>query len=229
MAELRPAPVAVVQARMSSTRLPGKVLAEIGDMPALHLQLRRLGRCGELDRVAVATSSDPSDDPVEEAAAAAGVRVVRGPLEDVLARYAVAARELDSAGLVRLTADCPLISPRVVDRVVRRWREGDEAYVANVIDPRTYPVGMDTEVVDAAALLAADAEAVEPYDREHVTPFVRSRPERFAQASVTLEPPAAEVRLTLDTQDDLDLLRRVVASAGADAELDELIAAAREP
>jgi len=227
MGQLRPAPVAVVQARMTSTRLPGKVLAELAGVPALHLQLGRLAECRELAGVVVATSTDPSDDAVVAAAAAVSIRVVRGPLDDVLGRYAIAARELGAKGLVRLTADCPVIAPEVVDEVVRRWREGDERYVANVIEPRTYPVGMDTEVMDADALLAADAEATEAYDREHVTPWVRANPERFPQAAVRLDPPAADVRLTLDTPEDLEALRRVVELAGRDAGLEDLIAAAR--
>jgi spore coat polysaccharide biosynthesis protein SpsF len=229
---MRPAPVAVVQARMSSTRLPGKVLADLGGRPVLDWVVSRLRASRELAGVVVATSDEPEDDAVAEAAQA---RVFRGPLADVLARYAITARELESAlaarelgfeGLVRVTADCPLIDPAVVDEVVAEWRRGDADYVANVIEPRTYPVGMDTEVVSAAALLAADAEATDPYDREHVTPFVRSRPERFPQRAVTLDPPRPDVRLTLDTPEDLEHLRAVVAATGPDASLAELIAAA---
>ncbi len=220
---MRPAPVAVVQARMSSTRLPGKVLADLGGRPVLEWVVSRLRDSRELAGVVVATSDEPGDDPVAEAAPA---RVVRGPLADVLGRYAIAARDLGFEGLVRVTADCPLIDPAVVDEVVAAWRAGEADYVANVIEPRTYPVGMDTEVVSADALLAADAEATEPYDREHVTPFVRSRPERFPQRAVTLDPPRPDVRLTLDTAEDLERLRAVVGATGPDASLAELVAAA---
>jgi spore coat polysaccharide biosynthesis protein SpsF len=208
---------------MSSTRLPGKVLADLGGRPVLEWVVSRLRDSRELADVVVATSDEAGDDPVADAAP---TRVVRGPLEDVLARYALAARELDSEGLVRITADCPLIDPAVVDEVVREWRTSDADYVANVIEPRTYPVGMDTEVVTAAALLAADAEATDDYDREHVTPFVRSRPERFPQRAVTMYPPQVDVRLTLDTPEDLEHLRAVVAQTGPKASLAELIAAA---
>jgi len=218
--------VAVVQARMTSTRLPGKVLADLGGRSVLQWVLARLGAASELDGVVVATSDDPSDDPVAQAAASLGASVVRGPLADVLARYAIAARELGSEGIVRVTADCPLIDPAVVDEVVAAWREGGAAYVSNVIEPRTYPVGMDAEVVDAAALLVADAEASEAHDREHVTPFVRSRPERFAQRAVRLAEPRPDVRLTLDTPEDLEVLRDVVGATGPDRALAELVAAA---
>lgn len=223
---MRPAPVAVVQARMSSTRLPGKVLADLGGRPVLEWVLSRLGAARELAGVAVATSDDPGDDPVADAADRLGARVIRGPLADVLARYAKAAAELGPEGIVRVTADCPLIDPAVVDEVVERWRAGDAAYVANVIEPRSYPVGMDTEVVDTEALLTADAEATEPYDREHVTSFVRSRPDRFAHEAVRLADPRPDVRLTLDTAEDLDRLRAVVAATGPEAPLAELVAAA---
>ena len=223
---MRPAPVAVVQARMSSTRLPGKVLADLGGRPVLEWVVSRLRDSAELADVAVATSGDPGDDPVADAAQELGARVVRGPLDDVLGRYAIAARGLGAEGLVRITADCPLIDPAVVDEVVAEWRAGDADYVANVIEPRTYPGGMDTEVVSTEALLAADAEATDGYEREHVTPFVRSRPERFSQQAVTLDPPQADVRLTLDTPEDLERLRAVVARTGLKASLAELIAAA---
>lgn len=211
---------------MTSTRMPGKVLADLGGRSVLEWVLARVGAARELGRVVVATSDDPSDDPVAQAAAPLGASVVRGPLADVLGRYAIAARELGSEGIVRVTADCPLIDPAVVDEVVEAWREGGAAYVSNVIEPRTYPVGMDTEVVDADALLVADAEAREPYDREHVTPFVRSRPERFAQRAVRLSEPRPDVRLTLDTPEDLERLRDVVAATGPSAALAELVAAA---
>ena len=211
---------------MTSTRLPGKVLADLGGRSVLQWVLARLEAASELDGVVVATSDDPSDDPVAQAAASLGASVVRGPLVDVLARYAIAARELGSEGIVRVTADCPLIDPAVVDEVVAAWREGGAAYVSNVIEPRTYPVGMDAEVVDAAALLVADAEASEAHDREHVTPFVRSRPERFAQRAVRLAEPRPDVRLTLDTPEDLEVLRDVVGATGPDRALAELVAAA---
>jgi spore coat polysaccharide biosynthesis protein SpsF len=215
----------VVQARMTSTRLPGKVLADLEGEPALHILLKRLRRARELQGVVVATSTDPTDDPVAAAARQVGVTAFRGPLEDVLARYALVARALEPAAVVRITADCPLIDPDVVDRVVGRWRHGDESYVANVIPPRSFPVGMDTEVIDTPALLAADEEADRSYDREHVTPFVRDRPDRFPQAAVRLQPPRDAARLTLDTADDLDRLRRLVAAAGPDASMEELLAA----
>lgn len=215
---------AIVQARMSSTRLPGKVLADICGQPALMLLLNRLGRACEPDVVAVATSANPDDDAIVEACRNAGALVLRGPLEDVLERYRMAAAELRCDGIVRITADCPLIDPAVVDWVVARWRSGEEDYVANVIEPRTFPIGQDTEVVSRGALDAAAAEADDPYDREHVTPFIRSQPERFPQASVIHEPPLSGLRMVLDTPEDLELLRALVATRGPAASMDEYLA-----
>ena len=215
--------VAIVQARMSSSRLPGKVLQGLGGVPVLELVLRRLGEARELQGVVVATSVEPGDDPVDRVAAAAGAPVVRGPLEDVLERYRLAAERHPCDAVVRITADCPLVDPDVVDAVVRRWREGGEQYVANVIEPRTYPKGLDVEAFSAAALATAAAEARDPYDREHVTPYLRSRPERFPQARLAHDPPYAGVRLTLDTSEDLKALRALVERVGADARMHELI------
>jgi spore coat polysaccharide biosynthesis protein SpsF len=220
---LRGRVAAVVQARMTSTRLPGKVLARIGEQPSLRLQIDRLRRARELDVLAVATSEDPSDDPIADLCLEMEIAVFRGPLFDVLERYRLAGEELGADGIVRLTADCPFIDPAVVDRVVARWRAGDEDFVANCLEPRTYPVGMDTEVVSWAALRASAAEATEPFDREHVTPFVRARPERFPAARVDLDPAYGDVRLTLDTPADLALLRDVAARVAPDADLGEIL------
>jgi spore coat polysaccharide biosynthesis protein SpsF (cytidylyltransferase family) len=217
--------VAIVQARMSSTRLPGKVLEEIRGQPALALLLERLSRAAQVDELVVATSTDSSDDAVERLVSELRHSVVRGPLEDVLARYRIAAESTECDGVVRITADCPLIDPAVVDRVVARWRHGDEAYVANVFDPRTFPVGQDVEAFSSQALREADAAAKDAYDREHVTPYIRNHPEAFAQAQVSLDPPAGDVRMVLDTAEDLEALRDLVRRAGPAAGLDELLAA----
>ena len=137
----------------------------------------------------------------------------------------MAAERLDVEGVVRITADCPFIDPEVVDRVVARWRAGDEDFVGNCVEPRTYPVGMDTEVVSWPALRVAAAEAVDPREREHVTPFVRVRPERFPAARVDLDPPYGNVRLTLDTPADLDALRELATRVAPNASLVTILGA----
>ncbi len=220
--------LAVVQARMTSSRLPGKVLEDLGGAPVLQRVIERLSLCAQLAGIVVATSDHASDDPVAELARSLGMVVVRGPLHDVLARYRVALDARPCDAVVRITADCPLIDPSVVDRVVWAWRADEVDYAANIIEPRTFPKGMDVEVVSSPALRAADDEATDAYDREHVTPFVRSRPERFPQSAVTHDPPRADVRLTLDTLDDLALMRELIARVGPDANMEALVAAVDE-
>jgi len=211
---------------MTSTRLPGKVLAEIDGSPAILLLLERLRRASELDAILVATSVERSDDPLAGCVDAQGFAVFRGPLEDVLHRYRLAAEAVGCDAVVRITGDCPLIDPLEVDRAVARWREGGADFVANCFEPRTYPPGTDTEVLSWPALATSDEEADDDEEREHVTPFVRRRGERFRLVRLDLDPPAGGVRLVLDTQSDLRRLRRIVAIAGRDAGLPALLAAA---
>ena len=215
----------IVQARMTSTRLPGKVLLDLGPGTALDILCRRLQRLETTDAVAIATSTDPSDDPI--AAAGLPFEVIRGPLSDVLERYRQAADELGADAVVRVTSDCPLVEPSVIDRLVA-IRRADEAvdYVWNTREPRTFPDGLDAEVVSRSALDAAAAESTEPYDREHVTPFVRDRPERFPQRDLRLEPPVRGVKLSLDTPEDLEAIRAFIERVGPDADLDAILAAA---
>jgi spore coat polysaccharide biosynthesis protein SpsF len=224
--------LAVVQARMTSSRLPGKVLADVVGEPMLSLQLGRLARAKQLGRIVVATSVDESDDPVAELADALGAEVCRGSLDDVLARFALAA-EGHRGPVVRLTADCPLIDPAVVDATVRLFLETSGCDYASNFDPRRYPDGLDTEVLSADTLACAAAEATFPIDREHVTPFVRRDRKRFK--AVGLEGPldCGELRWTVDTQDDLDFVRAVVQRLGSERRragwLDVLAAVRAEP
>lgn len=217
--------VAIVQARMTSTRLAGKVLTEIGGEPAILLLLRRLGLARELDGILVATSTDASDEPLVSTVEAAGHTVVRGPLGDVLERYRMAAAHSGCDAIVRITGDCPLMDPAVVDRVVARWRAGSEDYVANIIAPRTCPDGFDVEVLSRLALEISAAEARDPVEREHVTSFVRARSDRFEQARVDCRGAYGWVRITLDTPEDLALIRQVVARVGPLAGATQILAA----
>jgi spore coat polysaccharide biosynthesis protein SpsF len=173
----------------------------------------------------IATSVGEDDDPVAAAVEHAGLQVVRGPLDDVLERYRMAAEAAGADGIVRITADCPLADPEVIDRVIRLWRETGADYAWNTREPRSFPDGLDVEVVSRAALDAAAAETREPYDREHVTPFVRDRPERFPQRSLRLEPPVRTTKLSLDTEQDLATIRAFVERVGPDAGLPEILAA----
>jgi len=215
----------MVQARMSSSRLPGKVLEDLGAGSTLELLFRRLRRLSEADVVAIATSVDESDDPIAWLGEDLGIAVVRGPLNDVLERYRLAAAELGCDAAVRITADCPFAEPEVIDRLIRMWRESETlAYVWNTREPRSFPDGLDAEVISRPALEESAAEAVEPYDREHVTPFVRERPGRYPQRSLQLEPPVRTVKLSLDTPEDLRAIRSFLRRVGPDAGLEDILA-----
>ena len=214
--------VAVVQARMSSTRLPGKVLMRLGGHTAVELLMRRISRAAELDAIVLATSTEPSDDALEREATRLGVPFIRGPLHDVLARYRMACDAYQADAVVRITADCPLSDPAVVDQVVRHWRELEADYVTNTIEPRTYPDGLDVEVISAATLRQAAEEAVSAEDREHVTPFIRRQPERFATGELRLEPSRNQIRITLDTARDAEVIGGVVTALGPDPTMAEI-------
>jgi spore coat polysaccharide biosynthesis protein SpsF len=174
--------LAIVQARMSSTRLPGKVMAPILGEPMIIRQLERVRRARTVGKVLVATSTDTADAPLASMLASRGHAVFRGAKNDVLARYVDAAA---SAGapthVVRLTADCPLIDPELIDEAVRLALASGAAYAGNTVRP-TYPQGLEVEVVTLDALRTAALEAVETVDREQVTSFLRRDPGRFAQA-----------------------------------------------
>lgn len=217
--------VAVVQARMSSTRLPGKVLATLGDCSVLELLLRRLARSGELDGIVVATSTDPSDDAIEREGERLSVRVLRGSLTDVLGRYLEASASTGADAVVRITADCPLTDPEVVDQVVALWRDSGADYVTNTLEPRSYPDGLDVEVISAPALARVGELAHEAADREHVTPYIRRHPEKFPSRGLHLDPSHGDVRVTLDTPEDLHSLRRLIDQVGADASMSDVLAA----
>jgi spore coat polysaccharide biosynthesis protein SpsF len=205
--------LAVLQARMSSTRLPGKVMADLAGAPMILRQIERLQRARRLDRIGVATSTDPSDDGLAAMLAVHDVPVHRGPLDDVLARYDGALHAFGPADtLVRLTADCPLADPQVIDATVALLVERGLDYAANTPAHRTYPKGLDVEVMRADCLSRAAREAKDPYEREHVTPYLYRHPETFAQDFISQAQDEGEVRWTVDRPDDLEFVREVYAA-----------------
>ncbi|MGC1304961.1 MAG: glycosyltransferase family protein [Caulobacteraceae bacterium] len=193
--------LAILQARMSSSRLPGKVLMPLAGEPMIGRQVERLKRAEGIDRILVATSTRADDDPLAAHVARLGVEVFRGDLDDVLDRFHGAlAAQGEPEHFLRLTADCPLADPGVIDLCIRRHRERGADYTHNSVG-RTYPKGLDVEVCRTSALNAAWRETRDPYDREHVTPFIYRRPERFHVESVTHNPPL-RWRWTVDTPQD---------------------------
>lgn len=204
--------IAIVQARMTSTRLPGKVLVPLMGAPMILRQLERLERARSLDGIVVATSTDSSDDELVAVLQGADHAVVRGALDDVLTRFKAAIDASQAEVVVRITADCPLISPRVLDEVVGAFHASAADYVSNTLVP-TYPDGLDVEVVTANALRTVCSTSRDSAEREHVTLGVYRYPERFSVVNV---PDASgsdhsDLRWTVDTPDDLAFVRNVYA------------------
>jgi spore coat polysaccharide biosynthesis protein SpsF len=204
---------AVIQARLSSTRLPGKVLRRLGGRSVLSWVIRAARATHNLDAVILATSDAPEDDAVADEAARCGVPVVRGPLDDVLARYVKAVREHPCDAVVRLTADCPLHDPALIAQIVGMWT-ADPAldHVSNVV-VRRYPRGLDVELVRAEVLAEQDRVATGAH-REHVTSDIYTRPEVYRCGGVVSGVDNSDLRVTLDTEEDASLLDAVVAELG---------------
>jgi spore coat polysaccharide biosynthesis protein SpsF len=200
--------ITIVQARMSSSRLPGKVLRPILGRPMLALQLERIARSRRIGRLVVATSSGGDDDVIAEACAAWGVPCWRGALHDVLDRFYQAARHFAATQVVRLTADCPLTDWRVIDNVIERHVETNAEYTSNTVQ-RSFPVGLDTEIMRFEALEAAWRDATGQADREHVTRFIYTHPGRFQIEQVVQNDDFSPLRWTVDTPADFDLVRHV--------------------
>ncbi|HEX3265836.1 MAG TPA: glycosyltransferase family protein [Candidatus Limnocylindrales bacterium] len=218
-----PRVVAIVQARMGSTRLPGKVLLPLAGRPMVLHVAERAARIPGVDGVLVATPDGPDDAPLQDVLGANGIDWVSGPSDDVLRRYAIAAAAADADVVVRITSDCPLLSPVVSGRVVAAFLEGGADYASNTLQ-RTWPRGMDTEVLGREALDAVDAAATEPFEREHVTPAIWQHPERFRLRSVRGSEDLSQLRLTVDTAEDFQLVETVFETLGRDdVELDEVL------
>lgn len=203
--------VTTIQARMGSTRLPGKMLMDIGGRSTLAWVIRAAKEASG-DAVVVATSSGSEDDPIAQAAESEGVSCIRGPGEDVLARFRLVAQETGAEGLIRITGDCPFLDPTVVDAVVGLFLSTELDYVGTIV-PRTLPPGFDAEVLGTAALKRIDQEA-KGHHRSHVTSYAYTHPELFRTAGVTFAPPADDLRVTLDTPEDLEFLRALSAELG---------------
>jgi spore coat polysaccharide biosynthesis protein SpsF len=206
--------VAIIQARMSSSRLPGKVLADLGHQPVLAWMVHRTRRANLIDRVVVATTTDPSDDPVAKFCLANEIALTRGSMNDVLDRYYQSAKHFKADVVVRLTGDCPLIDPEMLDENLEVFLEADPPldFAANRLPPpykRTIPIGLDAEYCTFKALEYAWRVAGEKHQREHVMPYFYEHPEKFTILHITHEPDYGQYRWTVDTPEDLDLLRKI--------------------
>ena len=200
--------VAVIQARMGSTRLPHKVLMDLGGETVLARVIRRLSRSRMVSELIVATSDSPGDDAIVRECERLGVSCFRGSEHDVLDRYYQAARAAVAESVARITSDCPLIDAELVDDTVQIFEEQRADYASNVL-PRTY-----AEVFTVAALDRAWRQSHEPHQREHVTPYFYEHPETFKLAFTRNESDYSAYRWTLDTAEDLELLRNIYSRFG---------------
>ena len=197
----------IVQARMKSMRLPGKVMKPLGDTTIIGFLLRRLSRSIEINKIILATSTEDEDKPLADHVEGLGYTVFRGSEQDVLGRYHDAATLHHASTIVRITGDCPLIDPELVDRVISDFAVGGADYVSNVAPP-TFPDGMDVEVFSMDALAAAQLHANAAEDREHVTPYIR-RNEDLVHRNVVAHEDHSALRLTLDDERDYLVIRDV--------------------
>ena len=214
----RPKIVGIVQARMGSKRLPGKVLANIEGMPMLIWVVERARSAESLDWLLVATSTEVQDDAVDMACVDRGIQVFRGDPTDVLDRYYHAALSVQADVIVRLTGDCPLIDPGLIDDVVQAFLAADPPvdFASNRLpDQRTYPIGTDVEVFGLEALRKAWKNADQPYHREHVMPYLYEEPGRFRTLLLRNDRDLGQLRWAVDEQRDLEFVRRVYASLGS--------------
>ena len=205
--------VAIIQARMGSTRLPGKVLLDLEGKTVLARVVSRLRRATQLSDIVVATTDLVRDDTIVRECERLNVNCFRGSEHDVLDRYYRAARTFAADTIVRITSDCPVIDPDFLDPTITSSQQQDCAYSSNSF-PRTYPRGLDTEVFTIAALEQAWRDARRDYEREHVTPYFYEHPELFRLVSQQGSTDYSQYRWTLDTQEDLELLRRLYSSFG---------------
>jgi len=208
VADRPPHPVVIIQARMNSSRLRGKVLADIAGQTMLARVVRRATRASTIDQTIVATTNNPDDDVIARECERLGVDCIRGAEEDVLDRYYQAAQATHAAIVVRVTADCPLIDPELIDQVVMALRTSRADYASNT-QTRTFPRGLDVEAFTRDALERAWREAQEPWQRAHVTPYIYQHPEIFHLQALAGTADHSALRWTVDTAADLALLREI--------------------
>jgi spore coat polysaccharide biosynthesis protein SpsF len=222
---------AIIQARMNSSRLPGKVLMDLGGETVLARVVRRLIRAKLIDEIVVATTGSAVDQVIVDECRHLGVRVFRGDENDVLDRYYQTAQWMGTEAIVRITSDCPLIDPEITDNTIYSFLDHQPDYASNALH-RTYPRGLDTEVMTWEALSCAWREAKMPYQRAHVTPFLYENPDRFEILAVKNAVDLSNYRWTLDTPEDLAFIRAVYKRFDNDASFtwqDTLAVLQREP
>ena len=199
--------VAIVQARIGSTRLPGKVMKKIVGKPMIEILLSRLSKSKELDEIVVTTSKSSENDKLQLNIESLGYRCTRGSEKNVLSRYKDTAKSVGADIIVRITGDCPLVDPAIVDKCVRNFKKSDVDYFSNTY-PRTYPDGLDVAVISYSALERADAEAKSDFDREHVTSYIINS-NNFTKLSFKHSKDLSDLRWTVDNHQDLTVVKNI--------------------
>ena len=212
--------VLITQARTGSTRLPGKVLMEINNTPLLKIHLHRLNQTKNIDKIIVATTLNKEDDIIEKIATDWGFEVFRGSENDVLDRFYQAVKKLKPTWVVRVTSDCPLIDPLLVDKVIEITKAENKDYGSNVVE-ETFPDGQDVEVFKFSALKKAWNEANKLSEREHVTPYIRNQSDLklgniFSAISYKNNTDYSKIRMTVDEQKDFELINKIVSELGTE-------------
>jgi spore coat polysaccharide biosynthesis protein SpsF len=203
--------IIIVQARMGSKRLPGKILKKVMGRSLLEYQIERLKKVKNANDVVIATTINENDLLIVDLCKELGFNFIRGPEDDVLSRYMEAAIEFDAKFIVRINADCPLIDPNVVEKVIDYYHSNilRYDYVSNILKP-SYPIGLHTEMFSLNTLKQAHKNAVEPVEREHVTPYIYRNPEMFKIGSLELNKDLSHHRWTVDYSEDFDLVKKII-------------------
>lgn len=203
--------VAILQARMSSSRLPGKVMLQINGEPMIYRQIERIREASTIDEIIIATSIDPSDDSLSEFLVKEGIQVFRGSLNDVLSRFLEIEEKLKPTVIVRLTGDCPLAMPELIDNMVNRFINANVDYLSNTLEP-TYPDGLDVEIIKSSALKRLAEMELSGAEREHVTLGIYNRSTFFTLENFRNDIDLSQKRWTVDYLEDLIFVREIFSA-----------------
>jgi spore coat polysaccharide biosynthesis protein SpsF len=203
---------AIIQARMGSTRLPGKILKTVKGKTLLEYQIERVKQAKTIDQIIIATTVKKSEQPIIELCEKQGIDYYRGSEQDVLSRYYETAKKFEVDVIVRITSDCPIIDPEVIDKVVNQYFNNQSLvdYVSNTLE-RTYPRGLDTEVFSFIALNKAYHEVTLPRDKEHVTAYFYTNPDLFKLQGLKSDQDYGNYRWTVDTEEDFELIQLILS------------------
>ncbi|MEK7463289.1 MAG: glycosyltransferase family protein [Patescibacteria group bacterium] len=203
--------IAIIQARMSSTRLPGKVLKKIGGRTLLEILIERVKRATFVNKIIIATTDKEEDKKIVDLAKKLGLEYFQGSENDVLDRYYQAAKKFKADIIIRMTGDCPLMDPKVIDRVVGFYKENSDKFdYASNVHPPTFPDGMDVEVFPFEVLKKTWKNAELPSEREHVTAYIANHPEIFKIGNILRKDDVSSMRLTVDSKEDFEVVKRII-------------------